>query len=91
MSVVNKLGIFSPLLSPTTLDSSWFGGAVPEMGTIESRSIIPHSPTDHSPSCMSVVRESMAECPPPSLLQNRACDFRRTRLLNDVTLVMDTV
>ncbi|MEG3874884.1 hypothetical protein, partial [Microcoleus sp. Z1_B5] len=25
------------------------------------------------------VRESMAECPLPSLLQNRACDFHRTR------------
>ncbi|MFB8796940.1 MAG: hypothetical protein U7126_22565 [Microcoleus sp.] len=38
-----------------------------------------------------LVRESMAECPPPSLLQNRACDFHRTRLLSDVILVMDTV
>ncbi len=40
---------------------------------------------------MSAVRESMAECPLSSLLQNRACDFHRTRLLNDVILVMDTV
>ncbi|WP_445315997.1 hypothetical protein, partial [Microcoleus vaginatus] len=37
------------------------------------------------------VRESMAECPLPSLLQNRACDFHRTRLLSGVILVMDTV
>jgi len=37
------------------------------------------------------VRESMVGCPLPPLLQNRACDFHRTRLLSDVILVMDTV
>jgi len=33
----------------------------------------------------------MAGCPSPPLLQNRACDFHRTRLLRGVILVMDTV
>lgn len=37
------------------------------------------------------IRESMAGCPPPPLLQNRACDFHRTRLLSDVILGMDIV
>jgi len=37
------------------------------------------------------VRESMVGCPLPPLLQNRACDFHRTRLLSNIILVMDTV
>ncbi len=38
-----------------------------------------------------LVRESMVGCPLPSLLQNRACDFHRTRLLSNVILVIDTI
>ena len=63
-------------------------------------SIYTHNISDTLPLCplcplwfnhSDAVRESMAECPLPSLLQNRACDFHRTRLLSDVILVMDTV
>ena len=41
--------------------------------------------------CYNYVRESMVGCPLPPLLQNRACDFHRTRLLSNIILVMDTV
>jgi len=33
----------------------------------------------------------MVGCPLPPLLQNRACDFHRTRLLSKVIFVIDTV
>jgi len=36
------------------------------------------------------VLESSRELLPYPLLQNRACDFHRTRLLNDLALVMST-